>query len=143
MHISKGRIEFIPHQKGLHYLDMEQCDTLSLVMVMTGQKNYEGYTKHEVKKAIEARKLQAMLGHPSQRNFEEMVHHNLISNCPVSKNDVTNAYKIFGPDLAGIQGRTVRQKSERVVTDYVEILQKTAKQLAGNMMNVVGLYNKA
>ena len=72
-----------------------------------------------------------------------MVHHNLISNCPVSKNDVTNAYKIFGPDLAGIQGRTVRQKSERVVTDYVEILQKTAKQLAGNMMNVVGLYNKA
>ena len=70
MHISKGRIEFIPHQKGLHYLDMEQCDTLSLVMVMTGQKNYEGYTKHEVKKAIEARKLQAMLGHPSQRNLK-------------------------------------------------------------------------
>jgi hypothetical protein len=45
----------------------------------------------------------------------------MISNCPVTANAVQNTHQIFGPDLAGIRGRTVRRPSESVTTDYVQI----------------------
>ena len=102
-------MEFIPHTKGLHYLDLNQCDTVELVMAITAQDNDEDYIKYEVKKTTDGRKLQAMLEYPSQRDFEAMVCQILIKNCPISKNDVTNAYKFFGPDMAGLPGKTVRK----------------------------------
>ena len=48
-----------------------------------------------------------MLGHPTDRDFLGMVRGGMSSNCPVTANAVKNAHQIFGPDLAGIRGRTV------------------------------------
>ena len=62
-----------------------------------------------------------MLGHPTDRDFLGMVHGGMISNCPVTANAVKNAHQIFGPDVAGIRGRTVRRPPESVTTDYVQI----------------------
>jgi hypothetical protein len=46
----------------------------------------------------------------------------MISNCPVTVSAVNNAHQIFGPDLAGIRGRTVRRvPPESVTTDYMQI----------------------
>ncbi len=44
---------------------------------------------------------------------------NLINNCPIISSDMSNARAIFGPDLACVQGKTVRKKPAPVVTDYV------------------------
>jgi hypothetical protein len=81
----------------------------------------EGFTSHEVEEAQKARKAQAMLGHPTNRDFLGMVCGGMISNCPVTANAVTNAHQIFGPDLAGVRGRTVWRTPESVTTDYVQI----------------------
>jgi len=62
-----------------------------------------------------------MLGHPTDHDFLGMVCGGMISNCPVTVNTVKNAHQIFGPDLAGIRGRTVRRPPESVTTDYVQI----------------------
>jgi hypothetical protein len=62
-----------------------------------------------------------MLGHPTNRDFLGMVRGGMISNCPVTENAVTNAHQIFGPDLAGVRGRTVRRPPESVTTDYEQI----------------------
>jgi hypothetical protein len=62
-----------------------------------------------------------MLGHPTNRGFLGVVHGKMISNCPVTKNVVTDAQQIFGPDLGGIRGRMVRRPLESVNTDYVQI----------------------
>ena len=35
-----------------------------------------------------------------------------------------NAYKIFGPDLAGLRGKTVRRDMTRICPKYVEIMQE-------------------
>ncbi len=35
--------------------------------------------------------------------------------------DITNARAIFGPDLSSVRGKTVRQASAPVVTDYVAV----------------------
>ena len=81
----------------------------------------KGFTKCEAKEAQKAREAQAMLGHPTDRDFLGMVRGGMISNCPVTANAVKNAHQIFGPDLAGIRGRMVRRPPESVTTDYVQI----------------------
>jgi hypothetical protein len=48
-------------------------------------------------------------GKSKQEGFHWMVSINqLIFNCPVTHADITNAYNIFGPDLASIQGNIVQ-----------------------------------
>ncbi len=62
-----------------------------------------------------------MLGNPSERDYKGMVSNNLIANCPVTASDVTNARTIFGPDLPGLRGKTVRRAPAPVVGDYVAV----------------------
>jgi hypothetical protein len=62
-----------------------------------------------------------MIGHPSERDFKAMVSANMIQNCPVTPPDITNANTIYGPDLAGTRGKTVRKKPDRVMLDYVAV----------------------
>ena len=40
---------------------------------------------------------------------------------PVTCSDLTNARAIFGPDLSGVRGKTVRQKPDRVETEETSI----------------------
>jgi hypothetical protein len=116
--------------KGVPYLDLREFDAkavlsfapkaaLSFEQMVRG--NMEGFTKREVEEAQKAREAQAMLGHPTNRDFLGMLRGGMISNCPVTANAVTNAHQIFGPDLAGVRGRMVRRPSESVTTDFVQI----------------------
>ena len=50
-----------------------------------------------------------------------MVREKLITNCPVTVQDVENANRIFGPDLANLRGKTIRTKPEHVRIEYVQI----------------------
>ncbi len=50
--------------------------------------NMEGYTQREVEDARAARKAQAMLGHPTNRDFLGMVRSDMILNCPVTPSAV-------------------------------------------------------
>ena len=79
-------------------------------MVTTVCKNFEGYTKHNKKKAQEARRSQGMTGSATDREFAGMVREKLITNCPVTVQDIHNANQIFGPDLANLRGNTARSK---------------------------------
>jgi hypothetical protein len=92
-----------------------------MVMVNTVYRNFEGYTKQDLEKAKEARRLQGMVGNPTEREFIGMVCEKLIANCPVTVRDVDNANRIFGPDLANLRGKTTRMKPDRVRVEYVEI----------------------
>ena len=74
----------MPHENGLHYLDLKDKHESGVELVTTIRDNFDGYTKHEVEGAVRAHCLQGMLGHPSQKNFEEMVCANLIANCPMT-----------------------------------------------------------
>ena len=76
--------------------------------------NYKNYTKDQVKEAILARKLQAMLGHLADDKFKLMVSLGSPRNCDIKVADISNANAIFGPYLPGLRGRTVREKPKRV-----------------------------
>ena len=110
VHIPNREVEFIKHPRGLHYLDLNKPSNAQIRMATTINENIEGYTKQAVDGTIKAQHLQGMMGHPSQHDFANLVCDQLVQNCPITTNDVTNAYNIFGPDLAGSRGKMVRKK---------------------------------
>ena len=85
------------------------------------RENFKGYAIKQVKGAFEAHCLQAMLGHPSRKDFKGMVCANLIANCPVTPENISRTHQLFCENLAGLRGKTVRKKPEQVVMDYVQI----------------------
>ncbi len=62
-----------------------------------------------------------MVGNPTDKEFKGMVHENLITNRPVTVQDVENANCIFGPDLANLRGETIRTRLEHVRIEYIQI----------------------
>jgi hypothetical protein len=127
-HTKDGDVVLKNNGKGMPYIDLREFEAeavlsfapkaaLSFMQMVAG--NMEGFTKREVKEARKAREAQAMLGHDC--DFLGMVRGGMISNCPMTVNAVQNAHQIFGPDLAGIRGRTVRRPPESVTTNYVQI----------------------
>ncbi len=61
------------------------------------------------------------MGNPTERELAGMVREKLIANCPVTIQDIHNANRIFGPDLANLRSKTTRKQPEHVRVDYVEI----------------------
>ncbi len=131
---------FKDNQQGLLYIDLDGLGREAPIMlletaiavgpeeskegftnVQTVRENYEGYTKHEILKAKEARRAQGLIENPSESNFKGMVRGNMIQNCLITSDDITNVRTIFGPDLASIRGKTVRWTPATVVADYVEV----------------------
>ncbi len=101
--------------------DEDDVSDEGTAFVQTVRGNYEGYTKREVLRAKEACRGQAVLGNPSKKDYQGMVSSNMITNCPISTSDVTNARAIFGPDLASVRGKTVRPTPAPVVGEYVAV----------------------
>ena len=134
VHTPKGEVRFYKDEQGLPYLDLNECDAAGAMLllqreeaetgvslVQTVRGNYEGYTQREILKAKEARRAQAMMGNPSERDYKGMVSNNVIPNCPVTSADISNARAIFGPDLPSVRGKTVRRAPAPVVGDYVAV----------------------
>ena len=105
---------------GMPYIDLRDSKE-DVNFIQTVRDNYEGFTKWDVLDAKLARRAQAMIGHPTDSTFKAMVSHKLLRNCTVKPLHVANADIMFGTDLSGVRGRTVRTKPERVETDEVEI----------------------
>jgi len=61
------------------------------MLVNTVRENFEGYLRHEVEKAKEARRIQGMIANPTEKEFAGMVCEQLLTNCPVTVRDIDNA----------------------------------------------------
>ncbi len=143
VHTPRGEVHFHKDDQGLPYIDLTELGHEAARMllqmakdvkmdedlavkeganfVQTVRGNYKGYTKQEFLRAKEARQGQAMVGNPSEKDYQGLVSENFINNCSISSSDVTNAQAIFGPDLASVRGKTARKKPAPVVVDYVAV----------------------
>jgi hypothetical protein len=111
-------IIFAASPSGLYFHDTSDR---AVVLVSTVKTNREGFTDREYSQAKAARRALGLVGHPSPKDFKNMVRSNMIRNCTVTATDIDNAYKIFGDDLATLRGKTVRNTQDPVVADYVAI----------------------
>jgi hypothetical protein len=124
------------------YIDMHS--TNAVAMVQTVCQRYEGYTKRKVQDAIAACKAQAMIGHPTDAQFLEMVRSNTIKNCPIKHAHIANALTIFGLSAAGVRRKTVCCKPEQVKAEPGRILDNFQRLhkfvlLTANVMFVNGI----
>ena len=113
---------FVYDTKASKRSDTELVSHLETTLLNTVRSNMEGFTRREVEEAKFARKLHAMVGRPSVRDFEDMVRQNLFPNLPITATSIKNAHTILGPDIAGLRGETTRAKPERVVTHHLPAL---------------------
>ncbi|KAL7551229.1 hypothetical protein ACHAWF_014413 [Thalassiosira exigua] len=127
-HTPEGDIVFKRcKETGFPYVDLDDhSDEAAIMLVQTVRKNYEGYTRAEVERAIEARKLQARTGHASEAEFKKQVNRKpvestLFSDTRITSNDIANARKMFGPSVPVLKGKWTRGKPKRVDGEVVSI----------------------
>jgi hypothetical protein len=112
---------FKEHANGLHFFDPRQVD---FAFIETVESNMQLFLKRQVARANKARSLYASLGFPSQKDFMWILRSNQIKDCPVTVKDAMVAYKIWGPSMAALKGKTVRKKPEPIKTNIVSIPKK-------------------
>ena len=109
--------EFKESPTGLYYMDVEtQVQKQAQVHVNTVADNKSSYSNTDYMRALAARKLQIKIGNPTAREFIKIVPRNLLPNCPITRDDIQAAEDIFGPDVGGLKGKTVRRPPHRVET---------------------------
>ena len=150
VHTPRGIVKFHKDEQGLPFIDLDgSSQDAAKMLVQLGQHvtmaqtkgtdehtmlvetvrgNFEGFTKNKVLRAKQARRAQAMMGNPSEKDYKGVVSNHLISNCPITVNDITNSRAIHGPALASVRGKTVRRAAEPVVTDYVDVPRSLVQQ---------------
>ncbi len=109
---------FKEHANGLHFFDPRQVD---FAFVETVESNMQLFSKRQVARADKACSLYASLRFPSKQDFLWILRFNQIKDCPVMVEDAMAAYKIWGPSVAALKGKTVRKKPEPVKTETVYI----------------------
>jgi hypothetical protein len=111
---------FAASPSGLYYHNTTNC---AVVMINTVRGNREGLTYREFHRATVTHRDLGLVGHPSSRDFKNMVRSNMIKNCNVTASDIDNAYKPFGDDIFTLGGEVgaVRNTQDAVIADYVAI----------------------
>ena len=108
--------------KGMPYIDLREHGEEGLALVSTVRERFEGFTRHEVEKAILSRVVCRRIGHPSDQHFESIASDKNAPNfnCPVTVADARRANVLFGK-VQGLRGYSVRKTPKRVSVELVEI----------------------
>ena len=61
------------------------------------------------------------------KNFNHMLSTNMISNCPISVVDISNAESMYGPSIANIKGKPTRSKPRPLIKDDIHITKNIYK----------------
>lgn len=104
---------FRPTRKGL-YASQVLGSRNEVMMVSTVKDNLGAYTRREIKRATEARRLMQIIGRPSEQQLRRILDQNQLRNCGIHSQDVNNARNIFGPDAGSLRGKTVRRSEPHV-----------------------------
>lgn len=107
---------FTKSSSGLFYLDTKKTHhhNETTCFINTVEDIRSKFTNREYDAALLARKVQNLIGRPSMRAYIDIVRRKLLKNCPVNPCDITNAEKLFGPNVGSLKGKTVHRHGEIV-----------------------------
>jgi hypothetical protein len=90
-------------------------DAAGVTLLNTVEENKTLYSAAEQARALLARRIQNMIGHPSTKDFKRIVASGtILPNCPITTRDIAAAEDIFGPSLGCLKGKTTRRSSPPV-----------------------------
>jgi hypothetical protein len=89
--------------------------------IPTVKDNQAWFTKKQIDGANRARAFQRIACYPPDADLIKALSLGKLKNVDFTIDDVKNAAKIYGPDLAAIKGRTTRKEGRGPINDYMEI----------------------
>jgi hypothetical protein len=119
--LGQGTLLFTPTAKGLYAVNSPADSGYDWAMVTTVMQKMSGYNERAYNAAVRARQIQNIIMYPSNRQYEEIVDHNLIRNLDVTRDDIRAANDIFGPNLGSLYGKTVRRTPVRVQSEITGV----------------------
>ena len=144
VHLADGRKRiFKESKKGLYYSDMLATES-STVLVNTVDYNKSKYSSRDCSRAVNARKLQYIIGGPSYDHFRQILRSNQLKNCPVIEEDIVAAEDIFGKSLMCLKGKTTRQSTPHARVPLMKLPYEIVEryqdvQLVGDVMSINGI----
>ena len=105
-------IRFVPTSNGMYCLDVGPDNEPCVMAVQTVKDEQSKFSNIDCTRAEAVRKLQEVLACPSDYDLANAVENNVIGNTPFTRRDVRIAKQIYGPDVAALKGKTVKQQSK-------------------------------
>ena len=123
LHTNDGtRYDFYPSNSGLYRLVLstpdEAINMWSFVTTVAEQARH--YTRRDLERAQDARQMQNIIMHPSDRQLSSSAI-KYLANCPVTERDITVATDIFGKNLGSLKGKTVHRPNAHVQTGIAPV----------------------
>ena len=142
VHLPERKVRFEELDNGLYVFIPKQYRNVQFLSSIEENKGF--FTKNQFERAKKARDLYHAIGTPSINDFKAILRMNMISNNPVTTEDINVAERIFGPDIGALKGKTTRKKPIKVIDDHIEIPKELiasqhAITLCIDIMNVNGL----
>ena len=117
--IENGLYVFIPNKFKIPEKMPEKFKNVQFLSSVKENKKF--VTLNQFERAKKAQELYHAIGTPSVQDLKAVLRMNLISNNPVTTEDIEMAERIFGPDIGSLKGKTVRRKPAQVVNDNIEV----------------------
>ena len=132
---------FTANKDGFYYNNMSNTEGVSSISIM--EENRKHYTQPQYEHANIARKRYPIVGHPSIKDYNNIIRMNEMKKNPVKMDDIDICEKIFGPFMYTLKGKTVCTKPKAVVNDYIDIIQELKDthqqiELCDNFMYILG-----
>jgi hypothetical protein len=107
-------IKFIPSNNGMYCLDIgsDNNNEPHVMDIQTVKDEQSKKINIDCTRAEAIRKLQEVLVCQSDFDLANAVEHNIIGNKPFTRRDIRIAKQIYGPDVAALKGKTVKQQSK-------------------------------
>ena len=142
VHLSDAKKRgFHESPKGLYFSNLRED---AKIFVNTVAFNKSNLSSTDYTRAVDARKLQNIIGAPTYSQYRDIIKKKKLRNCPILETDVVAAESTFGKKLQILKGRTTRQRSMhlrsyitkipiQILTRYKEVL------LTGDIFYINGL----
>ena len=117
VHIGTNVVRFEQCGNGLYYVDTvcseDKVDTVTnYSFFSTVAANKEFFMKKEIEAADNARLLQGRIGWPADNDYCRYVDGNLLTDCPLTSDNIQVGKAIYGPLEPILQGKMVRQSPQ-------------------------------
>jgi len=107
--------------------------------LLTVKDKEDLYTKREVTRALEAGEFLKSMGYPTKQEALGIVRDGNVKNIPYTAEDINRFYDIYGPQVAGIRGKTMKKKAKRMVElDRGAQMQVKLQELSVDVMHTAG-----